>query len=153
MYEENSEPAEDMKNCDRILLEYFKNNRYPKKPEKIKLAMKANVSLQYVVNFFYNARSRAKKAERERLENCLESTLEEYGTTKCTHMSLNLDESTRNSRMCRKLCGNRNYLYLRSPILRPELHKFINDPWIRGNRNEPSFNQGTSGLDQNDFYY
>lgn len=53
------------KEADMILYEYFKNNRYPKKSEKQRLAEKTNVPVQYVVNFFYNARSRIRRLEKQ----------------------------------------------------------------------------------------
>lgn len=57
--------------ANSILYEYFRNNRYPKRIEKLKLAEKAGVTLQFVINFFYNTRSRIKHLERRQsfLEN------------------------------------------------------------------------------------
>lgn len=53
-----------------VLYEYFKNNRYPKKAEKQRLAEKTNVTVQYVVNFFYNTRSRIRRKEKQEATAC-----------------------------------------------------------------------------------
>lgn len=53
--------------ANAILYEYFRNNRYPKRVEKLRLAEKAGVSLQFVINFFYNTRSRIKSLEKRQV--------------------------------------------------------------------------------------
>lgn len=60
---------ERIKKANDILYEYFRNNRYPKKIEKLRLAEKANVTLQFVINFFYTTRSRIKNIEKLQYNN------------------------------------------------------------------------------------
>lgn len=45
------------------LLEFFNEKRYPSKDEKRRIAAITGTDLQYVINFFYNTRSRVKKIE------------------------------------------------------------------------------------------
>ena len=53
-----------IRKADEILLGFFNINRYPLRNEKRKMAELADVTLQYVINFFYHTRVVAKKIEK-----------------------------------------------------------------------------------------
>lgn len=117
---------QEMANADKILYEYFRNNRYPKRPEKLRLAEQTGVDLQYVVNFFYNARSQVKKFEKEQRVQ-MSQWVNSFGqlvNNKCRHCMLLEQESFQNAKfdqINQRPRGDRNHLYLSSPFLQPAL--------------------------------
>lgn len=141
-------PEKNSEKADKILYEYFKINRYPKKQEKIKLAQKANVDFQYVVNFFYNARSQVKKDERDKHLMESNNIISDDNTNRLPGLSHNTDHHTD----IKRSKGNCNFLYLNPPVLQRNLKELeSNQDSCKDNNDDP--NQKFRGLGRNDFYY
>jgi len=146
--------SDNSKQADEILFEYFKINRYPKKTEKIKLAAKANVTLQYVMNYFYNARGRERKAEKECPDNARATMHMEYQCPRYIRFPINWFRGISQPVIFRRPKGNSSSLYLRSPIILPSLLTSYNNVFRQQcDRNGDVYKQKSSQLDQNDFYY
>ncbi|ELA42402.1 uncharacterized protein VICG_00501 [Vittaforma corneae ATCC 50505] len=138
---------QETENADRILYEYFRNNRYPKKAEKLRLAEQVGVDLQYVVNFFYNARSQVKKLEKEQQEQVGRKT-SSFGrliNSKCRHCIILGQENFQNMKfvpISERLRGDCNHLYLGSPILQPALLEICDiDSYCLGKTKNDTTNQ------------
>ena len=120
---------EEIMRANAILYDYFRNSRYPKRIEKLKLAEKAGVSLQFVINFFYNTRSRIQNLEKrqayinaEQRNTYLKNNINNHSGYSKIYEE-NLDFHSEN----KYLNGGNNNLYKSLPIISPSLLNLSSD--------------------------
>lgn len=123
---QNMLSEEQKKRANAILLEYFHNNRYPKKTEKLKLAERAGVTLQFVINFFYNTRSRIKSLEKQQYFCTNTQRIEPFPSDFDQQIRICNQNHIRfaNKELDKRIGfmnGSNNSLYISMPLIKPIL--------------------------------